>query len=473
MADFPLGTQERDFDSKKSRGRIINLIPEGSKDGMYKSLKRAEGLTLFTSGMEAPVRSDLLVNGGYIYLVSGSRFYRIDSDGVVTNIGAVNGSGRAKIRANAIPGDSEIVILNGSGVGYVYSVALGLIAIADPDFFPSSSVAVLNERHWFVRDDTNEFFGSDVSDASAYNPLTFAAAEESPDETKAVIAKKSALFILGSKTIEYWQTIDDVVLPLRRVNGASKTRGILAVDSLADVGDDFCFLADDRTVKMMRGTDLVEISDLEFNLKVKGNGTATFPGFTKLDDAVGFFVDGPVHKTYYIAFPSEGYTWGHDLNTGLSHTRESEGLGKWRVNGATLFNSKIICGDFIEGKLWILDPSNRTEDGEIMRTTLITPSISSERNIKIPLIELDMEVAQTTDPEANPKQIVYYSKDGGNSWTLKKPVPLGKYGDHRARVPIRHFGGLVRNKDFALRFEVTDPVGVQYYSAKFYPEVSI
>jgi len=473
MPDFPLGGREKDFDSKKSRGRVINLIPEGDKEKGYQSVKRAEGLTLFAIGMDEPVRSNHLVNAGFIYLVSGDNFYRVDSAGLATSLGAVGGSGRAKLAANSIPGDSQIAILNGSGAGFIYSVALGLVSITDPDFFSSSSVTVLNERFWFVRDDTNEFFGSDVSDGTSYNPLTFASAEESPDEMKAVIAKKSALFNIGSRTIEYWQSIDDVTLPVRRVNGGSKEWGILAVDSLADINDFFAFFANDRTVRLMKGTDLIEISDLDFTLKVKGNGTATYPGFSTVNDAIGFFVDGPIHKTYYLTFPTEGWTWGYDLNTGLTHTRESETLGRWRVNSAIQYNAQIICGDSVEGKLWILDPSNRTENGENLRAKLITQFISNERDMTIPLIELDMEVAQTTDPSADPKMIVYYTKDGGNTWINKGHVSLGKFGTHRTRVPLRLFGRVVRNKDFGLRLEITDPVGVQFYGAKYFPEVHI
>jgi hypothetical protein len=290
---------------------------------------------------------------------------------------------------------------------------------------------------------------------------------------KAVIAKKSSLFNIGSGTIEQWQSTDNATLPVRRVNGGSKEWGILSVNSLADVNDYFAFLADDKTVQMMKGTELVEISDLDFTLKVKGNGSAEFPGFTKLDDAIGFFVDGPVHSTYYLTFPSEGWTWGYDLKTGLTHTRESEGLGLWRVNSAVQFGTSIICGDSIEGKLWTLDPANRTEDGAISRTTLISEFISNERDMTIPLIEIDMEVAKTNDPSLEPKMIVSYTKDGGYTWIKKSTISLGGYGNHRTRVPLRHFGRVVRNKDFGIKLEVTDPVDVQYYGARFTPEISI
>ena len=471
MAEFPLGGLNEDYDSKKSRAQVVNLLPEGDK--RFRSARRVEGLTSFATLPLGPCRSDPLVNAGFVYVVSGTDLYRVDVNGVVTTLGTVGGTGRAKLQANAVPGDSQILILNGSGSGYIYDNANGLVAITDVDFFSSSSATVLNERFWLARDGTNEFFGSDVSDGKNYNPLTFASAEESPDNVAGVVAKRSALHVLGTDTTEYYQTFNDLILPLRQVKGATKEWGILAKDSLAEVNDYFAFLADDRTVRMMQGSQLVKISDLDFDLKINGNGTTTNKGFSKVDDAIGFFVDGPIHSTYYLTFPTEGYTWGYDLNTGLSHVRESEGLGLWRVNGAAKFGDKIICSDSVDGKLWTLDPDNKTENGGILRTRLITPTVSYEKDATIPLIEIDMEVAQTADPTADPKMIVYYTKDGGNTYINKGHISLGKFGEHRQRVPLRNFGRLVRHKDFGLKLEVTDPIGVRFYGANIYPRLGM
>jgi hypothetical protein len=168
------------------------MIAEADKSG-YRTVRKCDGLTQLTAWTGSGVRSNILVNDNYAYYVTGTQLYRCDEAGVNAPLGVVGGSGRAKLAANSIPGDSQILVLNGKGQGFTYSNSSGLNAISDVDFFPSSSVGVLDERFWLVRNGTNEFFGSDISDGTTYNPLTFDVADESPDLVVAVMPKKSAL----------------------------------------------------------------------------------------------------------------------------------------------------------------------------------------------------------------------------------------------------------------------------------------
>jgi len=465
MPRLPLGGTGKNFDSKKTRGSVINMIAEGDAGGEYRSIERCDGLTSFSTGLGA-TRSNILVNGVYAYYVSNANLYRVDTAGVSASLGAIGGSGQCQIESNAVPGNNQILVLNGSGDGYIYDNT-GLTKISDPDFFPTTSVTVLNERFIFSRDGTNEFFMSDISDGFSYNPLSFATAEESPDNVVSVIAKKSSLWIIGKTTSEFWQTYSDVTLPVRKVRSSTIERGIQAKGSLAEISDSFAFLADDLTVKLVTGNEFREISDLDFNLKVRGNGTATSPGFSVTDDAIGFFVDSPTHKIYYITFPAEGYTWGYDLTNGMTHTRKSEGYGYWRATGSAIFSNRIIMGDRITSTLWTLDPSSRTEGADLLRSVVVTPGISFDHDITIPSIALDMEVGQIDDPSISPVVMVRYSKDGGFTWKNGRDIPLGNKGDYTKRVTLRNFGRLVRTKDFQLELTVTDECRVQFYGAEF------
>lgn len=465
LRELPLGGQDKDLNSKKSREALVNLLPESDAEGAWRTVKDTAGLTLFAD--QSPFgacRSNLFVNAGFMYCVIGGTLFRFDKFGNPTNLGTCGGSSRASLFANSVPGDNQIMVLNGIGQGYVYTNGGGLVQVTDPDFFSTVAGDVLAERGWFIRQGSNEFFGSDISNFLAYNPLTFATAEFNPDDVVQAIAKKSALWLPGGATTEYWQTTTDDILPLRAVLGASKERGIAAVHSLAEAGERFCWFADDNTVRMIEGSQMSKISDLDFELKVRGDGTPNFPGFSVTDDAIGFFVDGPVHKIYYLTFPTEGFTWGFDFSTGISHTRASEGTnGFWRVGAATLFNNKLYGSDILNGKIYEMDQGAKDEDGEIMKRVLVTPTISGNSDFTLPYLELEMEVGQTPDPNATPAMLVEFSKDGGYNWTFKESVPLGDFGELRRRVVMRGFGRVIRHHDFILRFTVTDPVRVQFY----------
>ena len=463
--EFPLGGQDRDYNSRKTRAELVNMLTEGDGESVV-WVRRAEGLEAGAGDTgEARIRSDLLLVAGLTYFVAGDDLYQVDRLGNTQSLGTIGGSGRCVLAGNNNPGDNEILVLNGLGEGFTYKPSAGLNKITDSDFKPSYSVTVLNERFWLQRDGTNEFFASDVADGQTYSTTSFASAESSPDNVEAVIAKNSALWVLGTNTIEYWQSISDDNLPVRQVKGGGYERGIVARNSLADTGDAFCWLADDKTVRMMTGNNMQKISSAAFDLEVKGDGTASDPGYEKVDDAYGFFVDGPVHKIYYLTFPTEEVTWGYDLTTGLWHKRESKDLGYWRVNGAVQAYDEVICGDSQSGKLYYLRREARDEAGTEIKWRLRTPGKSWMSNVTIPLVEVDMEtgVGTGTGSGTDPQMGVRYSKDGGRTWTNKGMVSLGKAGNYTRRVPIRQLGRVVRTNSLEMEFYGTDPVEVRFY----------
>lgn len=466
LVPLPIGYASKDYDSVRSRVSIINLLAEANKDGEYVTVRDAFGLTDFAVSNGDEGRSNLFVNSDFMYFVSGTQAFRVDEFGTVTTLGDVGGSGRSRIFSNGVPGDNQIIILNGAGLGYVYTDANGLVQVTDPDFLATLHGDILDERGIFARRDTNEFFLSDLSDLTAYNPLSFGSAEQNPDNMVGVIALKSAAWMINERSIEYWQGTSDDVLPLRVVKGATKNRGCPVPATIAKAGDSFCFFADDNTVRMIEGSTMTKISDLDFELRVRGDGTTNFPGFAVTDDAYGFFVDGPVHKIYYLTFPTENYTWAYDLSTGLPHQRATgnEAEDFWRIAGGALFKNKLYGLDALNGKIYELDQAAKTEAGAIMRRQMTCPSVRRNYDWTLPYVEMEMEVGQSTDPTVEPKMIVEYSKDGGYTYTTWGTISLGKYGNQRARVPMRWFGRIVRHKDFIPRFTVTDAVRVQFYA---------
>lgn len=468
----PLGIAAKDYNAKKSKETLINMMAEANADGSFISVRRTDGLTEYAFLTEGPVRSNMHFNGGYHYVVGGINLFRVSEGQVVEDLGVIGGSGLAQIVSNSVPNNNQILILNGDGDGFIYNNS-GLGQITDPDFFPSTSVTVLNERFWFVRDGTNEIFCSEVADGFSYDALSFGTAEWKPDNVIMVVSKKSALWVIGETTTEYFQSFNDTTFPIRPVRGASYERGILNRESFAETSEVFAFLADDNSVQLVQGTEMRKISDLELDLKIRGNGTEQYPGFSQVsvDASFGLFVEKPNHNTFYLTFAEDKYTWGYDVDTGVPHTRKS-GDEAWLAKSSSTNKNLILISDRHQGKLWKLDPNARTEGAEVLVCTMRTPSVSFSNDVTISKIVVDMEVGAIEDPAIKPLMMCRYSRDGGYTWINHSPISIGDIGQRRKDVTLRHFGRLPRNKEFVLELSVSQAVRVQFYGLNLYESIS-
>ena len=121
---FPLGGSGGDYNSKKSRASVVNLIPEANKDGSFRRIISAEGLKAWTTAGNGPIRSNLWSNSGYAYFVSGDDLFRVDVAKNLTNLGSVFGSGRCLIRNLGQPSSNEIIVMNGTGDAYSYDASI-------------------------------------------------------------------------------------------------------------------------------------------------------------------------------------------------------------------------------------------------------------------------------------------------------------------------------------------------------------
>lgn len=470
---MPLAVRSGDYNSIKGRGHLVNMIAEINKAQDYLAVKRTEGLRLFQqSPNNAPIRSNFHLNGGWRYYVAGDTLYRFANSETPESVGIVGGTGRATIVSNSVPGNNQVLILNGSGDGYIFDNA-GLQQITDPDFYPSTSVTVLNERFWFIRDGTNEFFCSDVANGLAYNPLSFGTAEWKPDDTRIIVSKKSSLWVIGAETMEYYQSYDDFLFPVRAVRGASYDIGIQANNSFAELDDYFAFLADNSNVMLVIGTEMRVISDLEFDIRLRGDGTAQNPGFTQEDiqACVGFFLDTPQHKVYCLTFPTVGYTWCYDLVTNLPHDRASVSGLAWRGLYSLTYQNQVLVGDRLDGTIWLSDPAAKDEGSEVLISVMRTPTVSFPVDTFIPVIQVDMEVGVAESPDHEPLMIVSCSKDGGKTWRVHSHISLGGWGQLSRRIVLRRFGRVVRHNDFQLEFRVSEAVQVQFYSIELTEEL--
>lgn len=474
----PLGGADRNYNSRKSRPQALNAYIETNTDKTFRRIRRTPGFLSFSDPGLGPIRGMYRLKN-FVYIVSRNELYRVDEDGVATLLGDVGGS-TSLVKMNANGTDENEVIVISDQLGYLYDDIGGFRQITDPDFEADLFVASLNQIFWVNKPDSNVFIGSDTADGDLWDALRFGSAEQSPDPLVAIVATKTNLWLMGSRTCEYWQTDQsDLTVPVRPVAGATIERGVGAQKSVAQFQDQVFWLADDFTVWRISGSAAEPISDLNLEYAIAGEGFGDNLGYEAPERAEGFFIDHPVHKLYVLNFPTDQVTWVYDVSTGLWHRRESEGLTRWRGRESVIAFGKVLVGDYREGKIWEYKDGIFNEDGDSMKFQIVTPSLSDDdTDLYINHMELTMEVgvggvsgvADDGILKATPNiptMKVEYSKDGGVTF---KTVPegdlsIGSAGQRNLKVIARfnENGQLRRGFNWVMRFTVTDDVAVIMY----------
>lgn len=475
MVNIPIGGASKDFGSKKSVATAINMHITVSEQGDFVKVSRTAGLKEFLRFGTGAVRAMLQVDD-IVYVVMGSRLYFFDKDGNVFELAVIGGSGQAALVVEPSP-NREVLVLNGAGDGFIVNSGL-VTQIVDPEFVlrKPKKATFLNGRFWLLDSvQTNFAFGSALNNFLVYPASTVFSAEEHSDPLVGIVAKKSSLYLIGTKTIEIWQAANDVSLPLRKAVGATIHRGCIAPDSIAELDDGFAMLADDYTVQIVGGNQIRKVSDYDLEVAIKGLGNTQKKRMQFPDEAVGFWVDGGSHKTYCLTFKKDKYTWCHDVVVGTSHLRESQEddvlNGYWRGLYSVQAFGKTFVGDQDDNVVWEYTLECKKEGDNPLTAILRSAALTSAKNFTVPLIEIDMETGVSESGLVDGQPNIDYlqasvSKDGGKTWVASRSVSLGRIADYRHRVPFRQFGRVVRNSSMVLELRTSAAVDITIYGAQ-------
>lgn len=477
--DIPLPGKDKDYDSRKSRARLVNLMVQTNQDGSFKSIIKREGTEIFaTTTQNDVVVSNLYVGSDTnIYFVGLTNFYRVASTGTVTDLGGhgltLAASQNLRVISNNKNPDVEY-LFNSGGNGVIFDTTL--TTITDTDFTGNNPGlgTTLYGRFYFPATSTDtEFFASALQDGFTYDPLAFADAEEEAGKVVDVRSYKSAMWVLKSRNIEYWQTTDDVTFPLRRVLGASQKIGVSTTIPTAQLYDYIGFIGSDSKVYLMTGGEIERVSDIDFAQIFE------LPEPQDINPSI-FFVDGIDHRylcvTANATFGSPPqFTWCYDLKTRQSHYRTAGSMDFWPYrDGAysvpnvtltkptTLVRSESATGT---DDLYTLTASLFDDDGVDFECLLQSASLSFETDVIIEHIEIEMETGVGNADSADPEMVVKYSKDGGVNFFTHSTVKLGGSTDKSNRITLYNFGRLVRHTDFILQLTIEEPVRVEIYGA--------
>lgn len=404
---------------------LVNLYPEKAEEGAKSrvTLHGTPGLTAFAVCGDGPVRG-MHKMSGVLYVVSGSKLYSVDAFGVVIDLGNIDGGSRVSMADNG----TQLCVVNGAS-GYIYSVAVGLVRITDPDFPGALSVAFLDGYFIFNSPDGAQFFVSALYDGTDIDALDFATAESNPDPLLKVLVDHRELWLFGDDTVEIWQNVGAADFPFARISGAINEKGISAKESAVQMDNSVVWLDQDGIVRRAAdGYTPVRISThaVEYQIS-KGNYTAA--------EAFTYSQEG--HEFYVLTVPGSG-TFVYDAATQVWHERKSYRKDRWRASTYVRVYNKSLVGDAYNGNIYVLDLDSYTENGDPLISEMIFPPLENDGDrFTLHSFQLDMETG--VGGQTSPQVMLQISRDG-KVWGNEAWRSFGKDGDYLRRVIWRRLG---------------------------------
>jgi hypothetical protein len=451
---FGLGFQGKS--PNVTANRLINCYYEFAKidaDRTKVSIHGTPGLRRALNAGVSPWRGLISMPGtNRYYGVAYNVFYEVDNVGNLTPHGTIDSlSGRIGITTDG----TQILVVDGQkGYGYDTSVPATPIAqITDPNFTPNPNTCTFQGGRFIVDEGgSGRFHGSDPYDVFTWPALNVATAESNPDFLVRVENHSGTLCLFGETSCEFWQNVGGSGFPYAHMQGSDASFGLAARWSLAPFMGSFAFLAKNRegqvTIAMLDGISAVRISNFELDNEINS--------YSSLSDAtgIGFMLGG--HPMYQINFPSAGKSWMYDGSTHYWSELQSNG-GRHRANIGIEFLNKTIVTDYADGRIYRLDNTLHTDDGDTQRMVVRGRHIymPGDTWFRLDRLELRAENGVGTAAAPNPQAMLRVSKDGGHTFGVERFAPLGAEGAYSTRTIWRRLG---RARDIVPEISISDPV---------------
>lgn len=444
--------------------RCLGWYPELNEIGTGKereiaSLRGTPGLRLLASVGVGPIRGAYVSSTGLFYIVSGDTLYQVDSNWDETEIDSLGtSSGPVSMADNG----THLFVVDGSTEGYHVVMASGSFTTVDSgdDFQGAEQVTYQDGYFIFNKPDSGQFYLSAINGVT-FDPLDISTAEGSPDVLNGLISDSSRnLYLFGTESLEIFFNSGNADFPFERYPGANIPVGTQAPFTVEKFAGGVAWLGQDKKgrgiVYRTQGLQPQRISTHAIEKVISGLGD--------LSRARAWTYQYGGHEFYCLNLPGAETTWCFDSSTNLWHERAtlSQGvLSRYRIDCHAFAHNTNVVGDFLEGKIYALDPDTYDDDGDALPRIRTSPHVSKDMNrVTHEAFYLDMETGvgldgATTDQGNDPQMMLQWSDDGGHTWSNERWRSMGKLGKRKTRLRWSRLG---QTDDRVYRVMQTDPV---------------
>lgn len=434
------------------------------------------------------------VSSGTLYLGQTIQGTGISANTMITALGT--GSG----------GTGTYTVSNSQNISSETMYALNFTQIPTTDGAFSGGNTVDTVDNYFVYNCPNtQQWGSSDALSPISQGLSFSSKDGSPDNLMSLIVDHREVYLLGETSSEVWIDVGAFPFPYQRIPGTSTQHGIAAQFSMARLGDSFAYVS-----RNSRGQGMIVQMNGYLPTRISTHAVESTLANQYIDDAVAWTYQLEGHECYVVSFPTLNLTWVYDSTTTMWHkwlyVTNGNVYGRHRGNCSAVFQGLVLCGDYANGKIYELDLTNYTDDGQPIRRLRRAPHLVADLQRQF-FDELQLQfqpgvgttgfsvVMPSTyisnpyyiggtatltigptdvfiigngskinpiDTTTYPQAMLRWSNDGGSTWSREYWVTIGQLGKYKNRAIWRRLG---MARDRVYEVVITDPVKAVIVSA--------
>jgi hypothetical protein len=390
----------------------------------------------------------------------------------------------------------------------MYGLNFSVLPSTDGAFSGANTVDIIDNYFVYNNPTTQQWGASDL--LSPISPNTsYSLKDGAPDDLVALIVDHREVYLMGEISSEVWTDVGTVPFPFQRIPGTSTQHGIAAPFSLYRLGNSFAYVSRNN-----RGQSQIMQMQGYLPQRISTHAVENTLANQYVGDAVAWTYQLEGHEVYVVTFPSLQLTWAYDATTQMWHkwlyTTDKNEYQRHRGNCCAVFQGLVIVGDYENGRLYELDKTNYTDDGQNIRRLRKAPHLVTEfqrqyfDELQIQFqpgvgttgisgvlevlnentiylgdtytitasATLTIEAEKTyilatqqpviTTTTNNPQAMLRWSNDGGSTWSNEHWTSVGQLGKYRNRAIWRRLGTA---RDRIFEVSVTDPVNFVIISA--------
>jgi len=399
----------------------------------------------------------------FLYQVKGTSLYIIGKDGTHTLKGSIPGNSRAIMADDGI----NLYIVADLKV-WQYSTDTDLVTeVTDVNITGAKSVDFFNNQFIYTFDKFSTV--SNVGDGSSASGLNIVGEETLPDELVRDFVYDEVIYRCGTRSIIGWYNSGVGSPPIEKLQGRLFNVGLAAINSIAKTDEAFYWLGDDFAIYRASAGAHQRISTDAISNEIQK--------YSRIDDAIASTFTFEGQNFYKITFPtgnksfvlseSLGDKGWFEISSGVNNPIQSSVYQGTSLISAYGLN---IVADKSNGNVYKLDLDTYENNSEPLQRVRVTQSVNGEllnqrgKRVQMSCLKLIMEtgVGLMSGQGENPRIMIEYSDDGGNTWSSGSWPRVGRLGQFTLQV---EFFNLESFYERIFRVSTTDPVNYSLYSA--------